>query len=245
MHNWPTRVPPVVTIWSHTQLAVTDCVWLGHSGGHNGREWTSPSWYLAPPWPPLWPGPLALGAEVCASCCRLLPLICSPHQSIQHSRGRHLVQVLSWNQRLPILFLRDGKHRHADMITLTWEIMPLSGLAALHLTLGGGRGAIAELWGGSLGLRNPRDLYWVCCSREQAKARPCEARASQVTGRVETPLPLSSLWKWVGGIADGWIRVDAVFSLGFQMNLGEDLPVVCSPAVCRQTGWSLQWFETV
>lgn len=258
MHNWPTRVPPPFTIWSHlvghtaqhcwltkTQLAVTDCVWLSHGGGCVGKEWTDPSWHLAPPWPPLWPGPLVLGALAGASYSRPLPLICSPHQSVQHSRGRALVQVLGQDQRLPVLLLGDGKHRHTDVITLAWEITPLYGLATLNLTLGGGRRARAGLWGGSLGLRNPRGLHWVCCPREQAKARPCEAWAPQVAGGVETPLPLGRLRKWVGGIADGWVRDGAVVCPGLQVNIREDLPAVASPAVSCQTGWSLQRYETV
>lgn len=52
-------------------------------------------------------------------------------------------------------------------------------------------------------MRNPGGLRWVCRPGEQAKARPREARAPQVAGGVETPLPLGGLRKGVGGIADG------------------------------------------
>lgn len=48
--------------------------------------------------------------------------------------------MLGGDQRLPVLLLGDGKHRDADVIALTWKLAPLSGLAALRLTLGGGRG---------------------------------------------------------------------------------------------------------
>lgn len=262
MHNWPTRVPALSTNlkpgWSHLVghtaqhcglterwLAVTDCVWPSHGGECVGREWTNPSWHLAPPWPPLWSCPLALGAEAGASNGRPLPLICPPNQSIQRGGGRGLVQVLSWDQRLPVLLLRDGKHRHADVITLAWELAPLSGLATLDLTLGGGRGARTRFWGGALGMRDPGGLRWVCCPREQAKARPSEARAPQVAGGVETPLPLGGLRKGVGGIADGWVRDGAVVCLGLQVNIREDLPAVVPSAVSYQTGWSLEWYETV
>lgn len=257
IHNWPTRVPALFSnskpVWSHLvghtaqhcglterRLAVTDCVWLAHGG-----EWTDPSWHLAPPRPPLWSGPLALGAEAGASDDRPLPLICPPNQSIQHGGGGGLVQVLGWDQRLPVLLLRDGEHRHADVITLAREIAPLSGLATLDLTLGGGRRARGGFWGRTLGMRNPTGLRWVCCSGKQAKARTREARAPQVAGGVETPLPLGRLRKGVRGIADGWVRDGATVRLGLQMNIREDLPAIAPSAVSYQTGWSLEWYETI
>lgn len=256
VHNWPSRVPAFFTIWSHLvghtaqhcgwtkrQLAVADCVWLGHRDGWGGGwEWTNPSWHLAPPWPPLWLGPLVLGDEACASYKRPLPFTCPSWQSIEHSRRRCLVQVLCWDQRLPVLLLRDGKHWHADVITLTWEITPLSSLATLNLTLGGGCRARAGLWGGALDMRYPGGLRWVCCPRKQTKARPGESWASEVAGGVETALPLGGLCKGVGGIADWWVRDGAVVRLGLQVNIREDLSAVISSTVSYQTGWGLEWY---
>lgn len=183
---------------------------------------------LAPPWPPLWSGPLAWGAEAGASIDRPLSLVCPSNQSIQHSGG--LIQVLRWDQRLPVLLLRDGKHWHADVIPLTRKLPPLSSLATLYLALVGGRRARTGLWRGARGVRTTGGLCWVCCPRKQAEARAGEARAPQVAGGVETPLPLGSLRQRVGGIADGWVGDGAVICLGLQVNVREDLPAVAASA---------------
>lgn len=252
----PPRVPAHCTnlkpVWLHLightlhhcgltegRLAVTHCVWPGHGGECIGGEYTDSSWHLAPPRPPLWSGPLALGA---GAPNRPLPLVCASDQPIQRGGGRGLVQVLRKDQRLPVVLLRDGEHRHTDVITLTWKVVPLSSLAALCLALSGSRRARAAFWGGALGMGNTGGLCWVCSPGQQAKARPREAWASQVAGGVETPLPLGRLCEGVGGIADGRVGDDAVVCLGLQVNVREDLPAVGPSAVCCQTRWSLEWW---
>lgn len=139
------------------------------------------------------------------------------------------------DQRLPVLFLRDGKHGHADVITLTWEI---SSVATLNLTLRGGRGSRDGLWGGGA-----RGLRQVCCRWQEAKTRPCEPRTSQVAGGVEAPLSLGRLREGIGGIADGWVRGCAGICLAFQVNIRENLPAVATSAVSNQTGWSLERYS--
>jgi len=251
MQNWPTRVSALFNhlkpvrshLVGHTEehrglterrLAVIDCARLGHGG-----ERTDPSWHLAAPWPPLWSGPLALWAEASVSNDRLLPL----DQSIQRSGRRDLVQVLRWDERLPVLLLRDGKHRHNDVVTLTWELTPLSCLAALELTLAGGRRARAGFWWGALGMRNPRGFSWVRRPGKQAEARPREAGASQVAGGVETPLPLGGLWKREGGVAHGRVEERAVVGRSVEVNIREHPPAVLPSAFSYQTRWSLEWYK--
>lgn len=147
--------------------------------------------------------------------------------------------MLARDQRLPVLLLRDGKHRNADVVALA----PLCGLAALRLALCGGRGGGAGLGRGGLGRRSPGALGWVRRRGEQAEAGPGEARAPQVADGVEAPLPLCRLRQRVGGVADGRVRDGAVVGLGLQVSVGEDLPAVCPSAVSNQAGRSLRGWE--
>lgn len=147
--------------------------------------------------------------------------------------------MLARDQRLPVLLLRDGEHRNADVVALA----PLCGLAALRLALCGGRGGGAGLGRGGLGRRSPGALRWVRCSGEQAEAGPCEARAPQVADGVEAALPLRGLRQGVGGVADGRVRDGAVVGLGLQVSVGEDLPAVCPSAFSNQAGRSLIGWE--
>lgn len=153
--------------------------------------------------------------------------------------------MLGRDQRLPVLLLGDGKHRDADVIGLTRKLAPLSGLAALRLTLGGGRGGGPGLRRGALGVSGAGGLHRVCCTGEQAEAGPGEARAPQVADGVEAPLPLCRLRQGVRSIADGRVGDGAVVGFGLQVGVREDLPAVALSALGNQTGRSLKpWTRT-
>lgn len=219
------------------RTALVDCARPSHGGESVGREGADPSRRLAPPRPPLRSGPLPLWAEASLSAAGLRPLAFPLQRSVR--RGR-LVQLLGRDEGLPVLLLADGKHGHADVVALAREVAPLPRLAALNLTLAGGRWDRAGFWRGGLGVRSPGGFSGLRGPGEEAEAGPREAGAAQVAGGVEAPLPLGGLRKRVGGIADRRVGVAALVPLGVQVNVREDSPSVLPSAVSHQTGRNLE-----
>ena len=137
--------------------------------------------------------------------------------------------MLRWDQGLPVLLLRDGEDRHADVVAFTRaQVATLAALGAplLRLALAGGRGGGAR----GLCLRRPRPRRGpgrVVRAGEQAEA--VEEGPAQVAGGVEAPLPVGGQGQGVGGAAGarvGGSGDGAGVRLVRQVGFREDLPAV-------------------
>ena len=134
--------------------------------------------------------------------------------------------MLRWDQGLPVLLLRDGEDRHADVVAFTRaQVATLAALGAplLRLALAGGRGGGAR----GLCLRRPhprRGPGRVVRAGEQAEA--VEEGPPQVAGGVEAALPVGSQGQGVGGAAGARVGDGVGVRLVRQVGFREDLPAV-------------------
>lgn len=104
-------------------------------------------------------------------------------------------------------------------MALTWEITSFCCLVTLNVSLDGGRRNRVGFRLGALRVIETSGLGRHRRPREQTKAWPGEAGAPQVACRVQTPLPLGGLSKWIGSITDGRVGDGARVGLGRQVNI--------------------------